>query len=49
MSAVEMIKQLTGASAVRSRSSFVLNPADSEFGCSFYDGIILIPPHARGY
>ena len=39
---------ITGASAVWSRSVFVLSLPAQVFGCSFYDGILLIPPYALG-
>ena len=38
---------ITGASAVWSRSVFVLSLPAQVFGCSFYDGILLIPPYAQ--
>jgi hypothetical protein len=38
---------LTSVSAVRSGGSICLNLPVQGFGCSFYDGILLIPPHTR--
>jgi hypothetical protein len=38
---------ITSVSAVRSRGAFCLNLPVQGLGCSFYDGILLIPPHTR--